>query len=742
MGTQNSFRMVSPPGRLMGLLVPVLVIPLGLLALKVLGIVAIFMVVELARIPVLYSPSVAAVSLAALCRVVDGFLLQRRVDFVLRVFWVRVLAVVAPVALWRSGGPSLAAGWVAAASASVLMLWANLRRSFWRAVDGVWVWLVARAWLDVRRLLWAAGETCGALRGWCSHWFLSFGVLFSDTAFSSRSGLQLRAYWRLGSGEWWAAAGIMLICMLPGSEAVGDAHELVADLLQTTGCCSILWLLVPEGSDPQIICWIGSFYLAVRMWQWLVGHQEPRNSEQRASAVGTAQMQTTATAKAQVEIAGVEPRHCRPGVHPGRRKAVEAVTTSWDGQSAEVAHCIWSMFREEGEEATADQIAMVAVTSVSQVAAIVDGQRTVTAEMQSAEVTHCLLSMFQEEDHEKTAVVEGANVVAMVALPQRTRDRSKRAMTEAETVVTAAMDQVAVVVEKRAAEMAAGTQAAEERYEAAVATEMVVVAAAAAEGQSAAEEQQQPEKQQQRASRRRHRVRRRANGAPRSCVLESGRWINLPRARRAAAHTIAVVQVRKQRRKQQPCRFNDSNSGCKRSQCRYAPAGHAPAVDGADVLDPLVAAKLENLVGSVQAGLEQRQQEQLQRLQLQQQRSIDQLRLQLEQQEQQLQSLRDGQWQQQQQHQHQAMEGKGQQQRQQNKEISAIRASCEQQKAKYLRGAISGLQAEIHDLKRNVTLSYPFEVEMRHAIEDIDRLKATFTRRGIALSMLDVANTQ
>ena len=59
--------MVSPPVRLLGLLVPVLVIPLGLLALKVLGIVAIFMVVELARIPVLYSLSVAAVSLAALC---------------------------------------------------------------------------------------------------------------------------------------------------------------------------------------------------------------------------------------------------------------------------------------------------------------------------------------------------------------------------------------------------------------------------------------------------------------------------------------------------------------------------------------------------------------------------------------------------------------------------------------------------------------------------------------------------
>ena len=47
--------MVSPGVGLLGLLVPVLVIPLGLLALKALGVVAIFMVVELARIPVLYS---------------------------------------------------------------------------------------------------------------------------------------------------------------------------------------------------------------------------------------------------------------------------------------------------------------------------------------------------------------------------------------------------------------------------------------------------------------------------------------------------------------------------------------------------------------------------------------------------------------------------------------------------------------------------------------------------------------
>ena len=80
--------------------------------------------------------------------------------------------------------------------------------------------------------------------------------------------------------------------------------------------------------------------------------------------------------------------------------------------------------------------------------------------------------------------------------------------------------------------------------------------------------------------------------------------------------------------------------------------------------------------------------------------------------------------------------------RQRNNEIKEIQASCEQQKAKYLRGAISSLQAGIHDLKQNVALSRPFEVEMRHAVEDIGRLKATFTRRGIALSILNVANTQ
>ena len=84
-----------------------------------------------------------------------------------------------------------------------------------------------------------------------------------------------------------------------------------------------------------------------------------------------------------------------------------------------------------------------------------------------------------------------------------------------------------------------------------------------------------------RGSRRRHRIRRRGNGALRSCVLQSGRWINLPRARRAANDTTTAVQVRKQQHEQQrQCRFNVSGSGCRRSQCKYAPAGHAPAIDG------------------------------------------------------------------------------------------------------------------------------------------------------------------
>ena len=91
--------MVLPCVTLVGFLVPVLVTPLGLLALRVLGVVAIYMMVEPAQISVRCSLSVEAVTSSALCGVVDVFLLRGRVVDILRVCWVRVLVVVAPVAL-------------------------------------------------------------------------------------------------------------------------------------------------------------------------------------------------------------------------------------------------------------------------------------------------------------------------------------------------------------------------------------------------------------------------------------------------------------------------------------------------------------------------------------------------------------------------------------------------------------------------------------------------------------------
>ena len=114
------------------------------------GVVAINMMVEPAQISVRYSLSVAAVSLAALCGAMDVSLLVRVVDFALCSFWVRVLVVVASVALWRSGGLSLAAGWMAAASAPALVLWASLARSLGCATDSGSGRLVvqARRWFE------------------------------------------------------------------------------------------------------------------------------------------------------------------------------------------------------------------------------------------------------------------------------------------------------------------------------------------------------------------------------------------------------------------------------------------------------------------------------------------------------------------------------------------------------------------------------------------------------------------
>ena len=545
----------------MGLLVPVLVIPLGLLALKVLGIVAIFMVVELARIPVLYSPSVAAVSLAAYSLiVVDGFLLRRRVvDVVLRAFWARVLAINAPVALRRSGGLSLAAGWMAAASA--LVLWADLVRSFGRAVGYGSGRLFAQAWSDSAWLLQVVGVACDVacdvLFGWCARWLLFLAgsmLFFSGVARLPLSGLQLWAYVRWNVRA--AAVGFIILCLLPASEAVGDSRELLSDLVKVAPGCWFLWLLLPEGSDSWILYGIGSLCLAVRVWQWLTTQQERQWTFTRPTTV--------------VAVAALEEQAVMA--------AAEQVTTAIDELTAAPAQV---------------QVRVAAVDSA-----------VAAAEVQAAadqECGDCMRALFGSQDLAVVAIGEQAAATAVT--PQRTDVEVQLQLNS-----PAAQGSRWHFQESRwhLQEM----QAAEEWHKAAVGAVMAVDEQAAVE--------QAVSVVGGGRHKRRHRLRRRANGAPRSCVLESGRWINLPRARRGAAGAIAAVQVCKQQRKQQRrCRFHDGSSGCKRSQCKYAPKCHAPAEDSADVLDPLVAAKLESLVSLMQAGLGRQQQEQLHQLQLQ-----------------------------------------------------------------------------------------------------------------------------
>ena len=172
---------------------PVLVTPLGLLALRVLGVVGINMMAQSAQISVRYSLSVVAVSLAALCGVMDVSLLVRVVDFILCTFWVRVLAVVASVALWCSSGISLATGWMAATSAPALVVWANLARSFGCATDSGSERLAVQARQGFEWLIRAAPVVRGSLRARHPRWlflcsnsavlpsfFLSVAVPHSD----------------------------------------------------------------------------------------------------------------------------------------------------------------------------------------------------------------------------------------------------------------------------------------------------------------------------------------------------------------------------------------------------------------------------------------------------------------------------------------------------------------------------------------------------------------------------------
>ena len=551
--------MVNRRVRLLGLLLPVLVIPLGLPALLALGFVAIFMAHELASVSVPYSPFAVAVPPSALCGVVDVFLLWWLVDVVVRFLWVRVLAVVAPVALWRSGGLSLAAGWMAAASA--LVLWADLVRSFGRAVGYGSGRLFAQAWSDSAWLLQVVGVACDVacdvLFGWCARWLLFLAgsmLFFSGVARLPLSGLQLWAYVRWNVRA--AAVGFIILCLLPASEAVGDSRELLSDLVKVAPGCWFLWLLLPEGSDSWILYGIGSLCLAVRVWQWLTTQQERQWTFTRPTTV--------------VAVAALEEQAVMA--------AAEQVTTAIDELTAAPAQV---------------QVRVAAVDSA-----------VAAAEVQAAadqECGDCMRALFGSQDLAVVAIGEQAAATAVT--PQRTDVEVQLQLNS-----PAAQGSRWHFQESRwhLQEM----QAAEEWHKAAVGAVMAVDEQAAVE--------QAVSVVGGGRHRRRHRLRRRANGAPRSCVLESGRWINLPRARRGAAGAIAAVQVCKQQRKQQRrCRFHDGSSGCRRSQCKYAPKGHAPAEDSADVLDPLVAAKLESLVSLMQAGLGRQQQEQLHQLQLQ-----------------------------------------------------------------------------------------------------------------------------
>ena len=172
-------------------------------------------------------------------------------DVVVRFLWVRVVAVVAPVTLWRSDGLSLAAGRMAAASAPALVLWANLVRSSRSAADYGSGRLFARTWLYSEWLHRVVGVACDVLFGWCACWVLfpaggALWLFLSGLASVPLSGLRLRAYirWHISA----AAVGFITLCSLPASVSVGDGRELLSDLIKVAPGC---WLPVVGSSG----CW-------------------------------------------------------------------------------------------------------------------------------------------------------------------------------------------------------------------------------------------------------------------------------------------------------------------------------------------------------------------------------------------------------------------------------------------------------------------------------------------------------
>ena len=239
------------------------------------------------------------------------------------------------------------------------------------------------------------------------------------------------------------------------------------------------------------------------------------------------------------------------------RKTTEAMAASEEGQVqvAEVTHCLRSMFREQEEEAaivageavplpqrTRDRAAATAEADTV-VAAGAQAETVVTvAPISAANLHNSTLQsaagvqkygvrmLLQFDPQQPLQYVRCQNAVYLVRVLRRAGIHNR------------ALQQLQVSTRKRLRQWRQTQRAATGRTVVAA----VVVAAVAAVGEAAAPTAAEAAGGASKRSRRRRRIRRRANGAPRSCVLESGRWINLPRARRAAAGTIAAVDVCKQ----------------------------------------------------------------------------------------------------------------------------------------------------------------------------------------------------
>ena len=69
------------------------------------------------------------------------------------------------------------------------------------------------------------------------------------------------------------AVAVIMLGMLPKSEAVGDLVDLAAALLTAAGSGGFLWLVVPEKADPGLLYGMVVSLLVVCVSQWLTVNQ-------------------------------------------------------------------------------------------------------------------------------------------------------------------------------------------------------------------------------------------------------------------------------------------------------------------------------------------------------------------------------------------------------------------------------------------------------------------------------------